>query len=141
VAYRSTYLDEPNEPAFPFGYGLSYTRFEYAGLEVETPFIARDGALSVSAVISNTGEQAGTEIVQLYVRDLVASVTRPVKELKGFVRAALQPGEARRICFEVPARELGFTGLDMVYVVEPGAFKVWIGPDSERGLEGEFWVH
>jgi beta-glucosidase len=136
--YRSTYLDEPNSPLFHFGYGLSYTRFEYADLVVETPSLHLGGTLVVSAVIKNTGERAGAEIVQLYVRDLVASVTRPVKELKGFMRITLQPAEARRVRFEVPVRELGFIGLDMHYVVEPGAFKVWIGPDSSQGLEGDF---
>ncbi len=140
VPFRSTYLDEPNAPAFHFGYGLSYTRFEYADLEVETPSIPMDGTLAVNAVIKNIGERAGTEIVQLYVRDQVASVTRPVKELKGFMRVALQPAEARSVRFEVPVRELGIIGLDMRYIVEPGAFKVWIGPDSDRGLEGEFEV-
>jgi beta-glucosidase len=77
-------------------------------------------------------------VVQLYVRDLVASVTRPVRELKGFERVSLNPGESRRVRFEVPIAQLGFTGLDMHYRVEPGEFKVWIGPDSTHGLEGGF---
>jgi beta-glucosidase len=138
--FRSTYLDEPNAPLFPFGYGLSYTTFAYSDLEVETPIVGRDGVLIVSAMIRNTGDRAGAEVVQLYVRDLVASLTRPVKELKGFQRIMLQPGEAQRVRFELPARELGFIGLDMNYIVEPGSFKIWIGPDSSGGLEGTFEV-
>jgi beta-glucosidase len=138
--FRSTYLDEPNTPAFQFGYGLSYTRFEYRDLKVETPSVRMDGTLMVSATIKNAGERAGTEIVQLYIRDLVATVTRPVKELKGFTRVALQPGEERRVRFEVAAKDLSFHGLDLQYLVEPGDFKVWIGPDSDRGLEGEFVI-
>jgi beta-glucosidase len=138
--FRSNYMDEPNTPAFHFGYGLSYTRFEYADLKVETPSTTLDGTLIVSAVIKNAGERAGTEIVQLYIRDVVASVTRPVKELKGFTRLTLQPGEEQHVRFEVPVRDLGFVGPEMRYIVEPGRFKVWIGPDSERGLEGKFEV-
>jgi beta-glucosidase len=138
--FRSIYMDEPNTPAFHFGYGLSYTRFGYADLKVETPSTTLDGTLVVSAAIQNAGPRAGTEIVQLYVRDMVASVTRPVKELKDFKRLTLQPDEARRVCFEVPVQDLGFVGPEMRYIVEPGRFKVWIGPDSEQGLEGKFEV-
>lgn len=138
--FRSTYLDEPNTPAFQFGFGLSYTRFAYADLEVETPSVSMDGTLVVTAAVRNTGPRAGTEIVQLYVRDRVASVTRPVKELKGFRRVTLQPGETQRVRFEVPVRELGFVGPEMHCIVEPGSFTVWIGPDSESGLEGKFEV-
>jgi beta-glucosidase len=138
--FRSTYLDEPNAPLFPFGFGLSYTTFDYRDLQVETPSLDSDGILVVSAVVENTGERVGTEVVQLYVRDLVGSVTRPVKELKGFQRVTLQPGEARTVRFEVPTRELGFIGPDMQHVVEPGAFKLWVGRDASEGLEGEFEV-
>jgi beta-glucosidase len=98
----------------------------------------RDGTLVASVTVRNTGERAGDEIVQLYVRDLVGSVTRPVKELKGFQRISLAPGEERTMRFEVPASKLGFTGLDMRYTVEPGTFKLWIGPSSAEGLESSF---
>ena len=121
-------------------YGLSFTRFEYTGLEVETPSIPPHGTLAVSAIIKNTGRRAGAETVQLYVRDLVASVTRPVRELKGFIRVTLQPGEEHKVRFELPVSELGFVGPGMRIVTEPGNFKVWIGPDSARGLEGDFEV-
>jgi beta-glucosidase len=138
--FKSTYMDEPNMPLFPFGYGLSYTTFAYRDLKVETPVIGTDGTLVVSATVQNTGERAGTEVVQCYVRDLVGSVTRPVRELKGFRRVTLAAGDAEVVRFEVPASELGFWGLDIRYTVEPGAFKVWVGPSSTEGLEGAFEV-
>ncbi len=141
----SVYVDTLNAPLFPFGYGLSYTTFEYRNLEVKTPEVDLDGILAISATIANTGDRAGDEIVQLYVRDLVGSVTRPVKELKGFRRISLDPGKEARVHFEVPVQQLGFHGLDMRYTVEPGEFKVWIGPNATTGLEGAFrvlgWPH
>ena len=138
--FKSTYLDEPNEPLFPFGYGLSYTTFSYEDLEVETPALGPDGTLAVQVTIRNTGDRAGAEVVQLYVRDLVGSVTRPVKELKGFQRVALQPGAAQTVRFTVPVHELGCWGAEMRYAVEPGAFLVWVGPNAAEGLEGAFEV-
>jgi beta-glucosidase len=136
--FKSRYMDELNEPLFPFGFGLSYTTFAYSNLVVETPIVAHDGSLVVTATVRNTGSRTGDEIAQLYVRDLVASVTRPVKELKGFQRVTLAPGEERRLRFELEVSELGFSGPDMRYTVEPGAFRVWIGPDSTQGLVGAF---
>lgn len=136
--YRSNYLDEPNTPLFPFGYGLSYTTFAYSDLKVETPKVGVEDTLVVTAAVSNTGDRAGEEIVQLYVRDLVGSVTRPVKELKGFQRVSLEPGEREMVRFEVPVSKLGFHGPEMEYIVEPGAFRVWIGPNSADGVEGSF---
>ena len=140
VPFKSTYLDEPNVPLFPFGFGLSYTTFAYRDLQIETPVVSTDGTLVVTATIANTGAHADDEVVQLYVRDMVASVTRPVKELKGFQRITLQPGEEQTVRFEVPVYTLGFWNLDMRYGVEPGTFSVWIGPDSTGGLAGEFAV-
>jgi beta-glucosidase len=138
--FKSTYLDEPNTPLYPFGYGLSYTSVEYRELVVETRALAPGGTLIASAVVRNSGERPVEEVVQLYVRDLVGSVTHPVKELKAFRRVALRPGEEQTVRFEVPARDLGFTGAQMRYIVEPGEFKVWIGPSSAEGLEGEFEI-
>ncbi len=139
-AFKSVFLDAPNSPLFPFGFGLSYTTFRYAGLQIENPTLGLDDTLIVSARVTNNGDRAGAEVVQLYVRDLVGSVTRPVKELKGFQKISLQPGEAQVVRFEVPVRELGFTGRNMGYTVEPGAFKVWVGTDATGGLEGEFVI-
>ena len=136
--FKSRYIDEPNDPLFPFGYGLSYTSFAYSDLIVHTPLVEAGRTLVVSAVVTNTGSRAGTEVVQLYVRDCVGSITRPVKELKGFQRVALQAGETQTVRFELPADQLGFIGPELRYVVEPGDFRVWIGPDSSTGLEGHF---
>lgn len=138
--FKSVFMDEPNSPLFPFGFGLSYTTFEYRDLQVENPTLGLEDTLSVSATVTNNGGRAGTEVVQVYVRDLVGSVTRPVKELKGFQKIRLEAGEAQVVRFEIPVKELGFTGRNMGYTVEPGAFKVWIGPDATGGLEGDFVV-
>ncbi len=138
--FRSNYIDEANTPQFPFGYGLSYTTFGYRDLHIENPVLKVDDTLIVSAVITNTGQRTGDEIVQLYVRDLVGEVTRPVKELKGFQKITLKPGESQRVRFEIPAQRLGFHGLDMRYKTEPGAFKVWVGPNASEGLEGDFAI-
>jgi len=117
---------------------MSYSHFEYFQLNIKTPKVQLDGTLNVEAKIRNTSSIAGTEVVQLYVRDLTASVTRPLKELKGFTRVALMPAEEKEVKFEVPAAELGFYGIDNRYTIEPGKFKLWVGPDSTSGLEGEF---
>ncbi|NLX42354.1 MAG: hypothetical protein GXY79_02625, partial [Chloroflexi bacterium] len=136
--FRSTWIDETNDPLYPFGHGLSYTCYSYEDLRVETPLLGPEGMLCVSARVSNTGERPGEEVVQLYVRDLVGSVTRPVKELKGFCRVSLAPGESREVRFEVPVAQLGFYGLDNRWTVEAGDFHVWVGPSSAVGLQGEF---
>ena len=134
------FIDEAVTPLFPFGFGQSYTKFDYADLEVRTPKLGVNATLEVSALITNSGEVAGDEIVQLYVRDLVGEVTRPVKELKGFQRISLEPGESQTVKFEIPVQRLGFHGLDLQYKVEPGDFKVWIGPNAAEGPTGEFVV-
>ena len=139
-AFKSSYLDAPNAPLFPFGYGLSYTTFAYTDLVVEHPVLGPEDTLVVSATVTNTGARAGEEVAQLYVHDEVASTTRPVRELAGFRRLALQPGESQTVRFEVPVRDLGAVGLDMRRAVEPGAFTVWIGGDSTAALEGAFEV-
>jgi beta-glucosidase len=138
--FRSDYIDESNAPLYPFGFGMSYTTYTYADLQVETPEVDLDGILCASARVTNAGQRAGREVVQLYVRDLVASVTRPVRELKGFQSVWLEPGESQTARFRVPVTELGFHGLDNQYVVEPGEFALWIGPSSADGLEGRFRV-
>lgn len=138
--FRTGYIDEPNEPLFPFGYGLSYTPCVYRDLQVETPRISVDGTLRVSVEVTNPGARAGSETVQCYVRDLVGSVTRPVKELKAYQKVLLQPGETRRVFFDIPASELAFWDANMRYRVEPGDFQVWVGPDSASGLWAPFEV-
>jgi beta-glucosidase len=137
-AHKSQYLDELNTPLYGFGYGLSYTTFDYADMEVETPEVDLEGEVVVSVTVTNTGDRAGDEIVQLYVQDLVGEVTRPVHELKGFTRVSLAPGESKRVTLTVPTSALSFHGLDMAPIVEPGAFKVWVGPHVYEGLEGAF---
>jgi beta-glucosidase len=134
-AFRSRYVDLPNSPLFPFGFGLTYTSFEYSDLQLSGDITA---GLQVSAQVTNTGERAGRELAQLYVRDMVASLTRPVRELKGFMHLALKPGETRRVSFELNEESLVFTRADGSRGVEPGQFRVWIAPDSARGLQGEF---
>jgi beta-glucosidase len=132
------FLDAGFHPQFPFGFGLSYARFAYSDLEVSSPKIKAGDSLEVAATVTNTGKVVADEVVQFYVRDLVGSITRPVKELKGFARISLEPGEARRVPFTLTPDQLGFHTVGGRWVVEPGAFKVWIGPSSEGGLEGDF---
>jgi beta-glucosidase len=136
--YTSKYLDVPNEPLYPFGWGLSYTTFRYDKLRISQPSIGRNGRLTVRATITNTGQRAGEEVVQLYVRDLVGSVTRPVKELKGFRKILLLPGESREVDFTISPHDLAFYTRDMSFKAEPGEFMIWVGPNSTEGLEGRF---
>ena len=138
--YTSKYLDVPVTPLFPFGYGLSYTAFRMTNLRLSAVNIKPDGRLTVSAEVENVGQRVGDEVVQLYIRDVVASVTRPLKELKGFERITLNPGEKRRIEFTLASEHLGFYNRDMRFAVEPGEFKVFVGTSSVEGLEGSFRV-
>jgi len=125
---------------FPFGYGLSYTRFQLSNLRLSAPQIRADGQVTVSVDVENTGQRAGDEVVQLYIRDVAASVTRPVRELKGFQRMALKPGEKKLVEFKLTSAELGFYNRENHFVVEPGEFKVFVGASSEGGLESGFTV-
>ena len=135
------YVDASTSPAFEFGYGLSYTTFNFSNLRVEPKRIPLTGKTSVMVDIENTGSRVGEEVAQLYINDVVASVTRPVKELKGFKRIALEPGETRTVKFELPAQALGFYGKDVEFIVEPGVFKVMVGRSSKDILlEDEFEV-
>jgi beta-glucosidase len=136
--FTSKYIDSPNSPLLPFGYGLSYTTFTYTNLKIENKKVKIPGTVRVSANITNTGKIKGHEIAQLYVRDLVGSVTRPIKELKGFQRIFLNPGETKTVTFDIPTSDLKFFDMNMEYNIEPGDFKVWIGPNSAEGLEGDF---
>jgi len=124
------YLLADKEPLFPFGHGLSYTTFVYSNLEVTPPRIGVGGQAVVSVDVTNTGEIAGDEVVQLYIRDRVSSVTRPVKELKGFERVTLEPGETRTVTFAITPDELSFLDAHMERIVEPGLFDVMVGTSS-----------
>ena len=129
----SYYLDSGYGPLLPFGYGLSYTTFKYGNPVIENAELARDGVLRVSVDLKNTGKYTATEVVQLYVQDMVGSVVRPVKELKKFDRVELAPGQTKTVTFELPVAELAFWNIDMEYVVEPGDFRLWVAGDSASG--------
>ena len=138
----SYWLDTTFEPEFPFGYGLTYTTFKYGEIFVEDVEggIGTNDIIRVQTVLTNIGDKEATEVVQLYVRDLVGSVTRPVKELKGFKRVTLAPGACKEVVFELNIQDLAFYGKDMVKKVEPGKFQLWIAGDSASGTPVEFEV-
>ncbi len=136
--YVSRYLDTPNTPLYPFGYGLSYTSFTYSPVTLDKAKVRPGEKLTASVTVTNSGARAGEEVVQLYVRDLVGSVTRPVKELKGFEKISLRKGETRTIRFTLTDADLAFTRQDMSWGSEPGQFKLWVGPSSAEGSEAAF---
>jgi beta-glucosidase len=136
----SYYLDYGAYPLFPFGYGLSYTTFAYSGVALDRETYGTEDTVQVSFTLANTGACAGTEVVQIYVRDLVGSITRPVKELKHFERVALEPGESRTLTVGIPVGDLAFVGLDGVKKVEPGEFQLWVAGDSASGKPVSFEV-
>lgn len=138
--YTSKYLDVPWTPQFPFGYGLSYTQFKITNLQLGALQIKTNGTLKVSVEVENVGKRTGDEVVQLYIRDVAASMTRPVKELKGFQRVTLQAGEKKHLEFVLTAEQLGFWNREMQFVVEPGEFKVMVGPNSADLIETSFAV-
>lgn len=140
VGCRSFYLDAGNSPLFPFGYGLSYTTFEYSNLSLASDKLTAQDTLSISFTLKNTGKYDGTEVVQLYVQDKVGSVTRPVKELKRFQRVTLKAGESTQVSLSLPVSELAFWGYDMNYTVESGDFTLWVGTNSAEGLTKDFSV-
>ena len=136
----SYYLDAGDGPQFPFGYGLSYTTFAYSTPRLSSTTMSRDGKIEVTCTISNTGKVEASEVAQLYVRDLVGSLTRPVRQLKGFEKITLKPGESRDVKFTVNASDLAFHNLDLQKVVEPGEFQVWVSTDSASGTPVTFNV-
>lgn len=135
MVFWSHYSDESNAPLYPFGFGLSYTTFEYSNLKID----ATDSKnIAVQVTVKNTGEFSGEEVAQLYIRDRVASEVRPVKELKGFSKFHLNPGESRSVAFTLTAKELGFYTSQGEFVVEPGTFDILVGSNSQEGLTGTF---
>ena len=138
--WHTGYLDQPATPLYPFGYGLTYAKFSYSNLKLETPKISSSGELRVSAEIQNTGTREGTEVVQLYVHDRVAPTSRPVRELKGFERVTLAPGEHKTVEFTVKGNDLGSYDPAMHWVVPGGTYDVWVAPDSASGIQGTFEV-
>ncbi len=139
ITYRSAYIDLPNTPKFAFGYGLSYTSFGYENLEISKSKIKRADSFTVSFTLKNTGKYKGEEIVQLYIRDKIASIARPVKELKGFKKIELNPGESKVIAFSITTEKLSFYNNDLKWISEPGEFSLMIGSASDDSkLQGEF---
>lgn len=136
--YTSKYIDSPQTPLYPFGFGLSYTSFAYENISVNPKQMGRNGNLIVSVDVTNTGKVAGEEIVQLYIQDKVASITRPVKELKDFKKINLQPGEKTTVQFMLRPEQLAFYNLDMKWTIEPGMFNVFVGGNSQDVLQSEY---
>ena len=129
--FRSNYLDVDNEPLYPFGYGLSYTTFEYGNITLSKPTMEQNESVTASVTVTNTGTRDGAEVVQLYIRDLVGSITRPVKELKGFEKVFIKAGESKTISFKITPELLRFYDYDLNYVTEPGDFDIMIGGNSQ----------
>jgi beta-glucosidase len=128
--FQSNYLDVSNDPLYPFGFGLSYTTFSYSDVKVNKNEISDSEELTITCDVKNTGDRAGEETIQLYIRDLVGSVTRPVKELKGFQKILLQAGENKQVSFKISASDLSFYRQDMTWGAEPGDFQVFMGGNS-----------
>jgi beta-glucosidase len=140
LGYKSFQLDYGFTPLLPFGFGLSYTTFKYSDLKLSAMSMSTSGSIDVKAMVSNTGEMDADEIVQLYIRDRVGSITRPVKELKGYKRISISQGKSAEVEFKLQAKDLEFFN-GKQNVIEPGEFDVWIGPSSAEGLHGEFTIH
>lgn len=139
VDYRSFYIDSPNTPLYPFGYGLSYTNFKIRNLRMDSNVLRKKGEIKVTAEVENTGDRDGEELVQLYIRDLVGSVTRPVKELRGYRKVFLAKGETKTVEFTITPETIAMYNLDMKYLPEPGDFKVWVAANAaDEENEGLF---
>jgi len=136
--FKTNYLDVSNTPLFPFGYGLSYTNFEYSGLAISKESLTGNEEIEVSVDVSNSGNFDGEEVVQLYVRDVVASVTRPLRELKGFKKIFIKKGETETVTFKLSAKDLAFYHQDLQFYAEPGEFMVFVGGNSNASLSGKF---
>jgi len=141
VRYTSRYLDIPFTPLFPFGFGLSYTTFVYSDIKISKSEVSMNEEIIIKCKVKNNGKKDGQEVVQLYVRDLIGTVTRPVRELKGFEKIFLKAGETKTVSFKItPAKDLIFTHADGSQKAEAGDFKAFIGGDSNAKLELNFKV-
>ena len=138
--FRSTYLDSPNDPLFPFGFGLSYTTFSLSDFHLDRDQLLTDEDLVAEVLVTNSGKRPGAEVVQLYVRDLVGSVTRPLLELKSFRKVHLLPGQSERVRFSMNERDLAFLREDMTWGTEPGRFKIFVGPNSRDLLSADLEI-
>lgn len=136
--FHSNYIDERNEPLYPFGYGLSYTKFDYSNVKLSSKVMSKDSKITVSAEVKNSGNYDGKEIVQLYIRDLVGSITRPVKELKGFQKVEIKKGETKTVSFILSEEDLKFYNQNLEFKSEPGLFEVFVGGDSTTKNKDEF---
>ncbi|EJW6132235.1 fibronectin type III-like domain-contianing protein, partial [Escherichia coli] len=136
--YTSRYFDEANGALYPFGYGLSYTTFTVSDVKLSAPTMKRDGKVTASVQVTNTGKREGATVVQMYLQDVTASMSRPVKQLKGFEKITLKPGETQTVSFPIDIEALKFWNQQMKYDAEPGMFNVFIGTDSARVKKGEF---
>jgi beta-glucosidase len=136
--FRSNYLDVTNEPLYPFGYGLSYTTFSYGDIKLSAPSFKAGESIKATITVTNTGKYEGKEVVQLYTRDMVGSITRPVKELKSFQKISWKPGESREVTFTITSEDLKFYNAELQYVAEPGDFKLFIGTNSRDVKSADF---
>lgn len=136
--FKSNYLDVRNEPLYPFGYGLSYTTFDYSNLNLDKTTVNMDDELTVSVDVTNSGDYDGKEVVQLYIRDVVGSITRPVKELKGFQKVEIKKGETKTVTFKLTVEDLKFYNSNLDFVAEPGTFRVFVGTNSDTKMMTEF---
>jgi beta-glucosidase len=136
-SWKSRYRDIPNEPLYPFGYGLSYTSFDYSGLSLSAKETRKGGLVTASVTVKNTGKLDGEEVVQWYIRDMAGSIIRPVKELKGYEKIMLKAGESKTVKFQVSDNELSFFDSEGNVKTEPGKFKVFVGTNSRDVLEAD----
>jgi beta-glucosidase len=136
--FTSKYLDVPNSPLYPFGYGLSYTNFAFSKLRLSSHSISAKGSVTVRADITNTGTTAGTDVAQLYVHNRNATILQPIRQLEGFHRISVAPGQTRTVTFKLNAKNLGYYDNNGQFIVHPGAFDVWVGDSSVGGLQGKF---
>ncbi|HCL83482.1 MAG TPA: beta-glucosidase, partial [Chitinophagaceae bacterium] len=136
--FKSDYLDISNDPLYPFGYGLSYTKFSYGPVSLDRSGISAGHPVTVKVTVTNSGNYDGEETVQLYIRDLVATVTQPVKELKKFQKVFLKKGESKEVRFTLTTGDLKYVNSDLKWVYEPGAYKVFVGGNSRDVKEADF---